>query len=472
MVSPPIYHFQPRPNADLMPHQFQLLPVVIIAALGLVQPSISQFPPYVTYDKILKSPIDPTITISYKQPEPGTCTTAFLNQKQYTGYINLPPFTLTPYQQNYSINTFFWFVEARTSPETAPLTIWLNGGPGASSLNGFFGGVGPCEVVQLPDGSYGTQTSLWGWDRSSNLLFIDQPTQVGFSYDDLNNASMTLSTGVLYRPRPVPGGVPSWDFLNGTFASQLPDNTQNTSAIAASASWHFLQGFLSAFPQYNPGTHPNSTAKAPAGIHLFAESYGGTYGPAFAAYYETQNKKRTTGEISPKKTLEIKLMSLGIVNGIVDEVIQAPWWPKFAYDQNTYGIQAIDQTTELNALSNFSDSGGCKDSIIRCQNSAQLYDPQGEGDESDTNALCSTAYGICTDLLRVALSTGRSAYDIRDSEPFAYFDGAFLEYLNTAEVQRSIGAKVNFTWSSTQVFDAFGTSKCLLPPSSTVLNII
>jgi hypothetical protein len=37
---------------------------------------------------------------------------------------------------------------------------------------------GPCEVIQMADGSYGTQARMWGWDRSSNVLFIDQPTQV------------------------------------------------------------------------------------------------------------------------------------------------------------------------------------------------------------------------------------------------------------------------------------------------------
>lgn len=37
---------------------------------------------------------------------------------------------------------------------------------------------GPCEVIQMADGSYGTQARMWGWDRSSNVLFIDQPAQV------------------------------------------------------------------------------------------------------------------------------------------------------------------------------------------------------------------------------------------------------------------------------------------------------
>ena len=142
-----------------------------------------QFPLPVTYDTVIKSPVDPSITVSYKEPDADTCATAFGSQKQYSGYVNLPPFTLEPFQQDYSINTFFWFFEARDNPETAPLTIWLNGGPGQSSMVGLFAEVGPCEVIQQSDGSYGTQPRLCGWDRSSNILFIDQPTQAGFSYD-------------------------------------------------------------------------------------------------------------------------------------------------------------------------------------------------------------------------------------------------------------------------------------------------
>jgi carboxypeptidase C (cathepsin A) len=386
--------------------------------------------------------------------------TAFPNQKQYTGYVHLPPFTLTPYQQNYSINTFFWFVEARTSPETAPLTIWLNGGPGASSMIGLFTENGPCEVVQLQDGSYGTQSRLWGWDRSSNMLFIDQPTQTGFSYDELVNGSVAFPDEQRYvPPRSSPEGFPSYAFLNGTFATADAYSTQNTSIIAASASWHFLQAFLSAFPQYNPGTHPNNSATEATGINLFVESYGGMFGPAFADFYEMQNSRRSTGNLPGNGTLEIKIASLGIVNGLVDELIQAPWWPKFAYD-NSYGIQVIDQTTELNALSDFQASGGCRELTNRCRTSTALLDPLGEGDDTSTNRICSTARQKCERILNIALST-RSPYDIRGVRPYSYSDSAFLEYLNTASVQQSIGAKVNFTMAGTPVFRAFNNSKSI-----------
>jgi carboxypeptidase C (cathepsin A) len=298
----------------------------------------------------LKSPIDPRISITYKTPDPGTCSTVFSSQKQYTGYITLPPHTLAPIQQNYSINTFFWFIEARDSPGTAPLTIWLNGGPGSSSLIGLFTENGPCEVVQTTDG-FGTMARNWGWDRSSNMVYIDQPSQVGLSYDVLTNLSLDLLQDKLYPPSATPdGSTPTYAFLNGTFSSQNSYATANTTQIAAHAVWHFLQTFLSAFPLYNPGVRADNAKTSATGVNLFAESYGGEYGPVFADFFEQQNDLRGTGQLSWNSTLEIRLVSLGIVNGAVDAKIQTPFLPKFAYN-NTYGIQAIDQKTMNNQIS-------------------------------------------------------------------------------------------------------------------------
>jgi carboxypeptidase C (cathepsin A) len=325
-----------------------------LSALHAGLSNTQQYPLPVTYDTVIKSPVDSNVTISYKTPDADTCATAFDAQKQYTGYVNLPPSTLEPSQQDYSINTFFWFFEARENPEDAPLTIWLNGGPGASSMGGLFAEIGPCEVVQGPDGSYTTQPRVWGWDRSSNILFIDQPNQVGFSYDERTNASVDLSgfnyAGVENRkePSPLPADVPTWRFRNGTFASGISNNTEDLTTIAARSSWHFLQGFLSAFPQYNPGTRPGSDIVEPSYINLFAESYGGVYGPVFANYYENQNDRRKSGEI-PAEALEIRLGSVGIVNGILDVYEGVASALKFAYN-NTYGIEGMDLTTYQNAI--------------------------------------------------------------------------------------------------------------------------
>ena len=407
-----------------------------------------------SYSAVIKSPINPNITISYKQPDAGTCTTVFGSQKQYTGYVNLPPSTLAPIQQAYPINTFFWFVEARQQPETAPLTIWLNGGPGSSSLIGLFQETGPCEVVQVADGSYGTQSRLWGFDRSSNVLFIDQPTQVGFSYDVLTNFSLGLTNNSFNAPGPVPPGTPAFAWLNGTFGSQTSSGTANTTEIAAHAIWHFLQGWLSAFPQYNPGKRPNSTTTEPTGVNLFTESYGGLYGPVFASTWEDLNGLRQNGTFSMSRTIEISLASLGIINGYIDTKIQTPYYPKFA-NNNTYGIEAIDTTTMYNTLAQFRAPGGCSDLIAECRAAFMIQDPASDGDMDNVNSVCRSAVLACDEIENIINPSGLDVYDIRQDDPSPFPSEAYLEYLNSGQVMQAIGAPVNFTESSNAAFDAF-----------------
>ena len=70
------------------------------------------------------------VTIRYKEPgKYGVCETT-PGVGSYAGYVDLAP----------DSHTFFWFFEARNSPATAPLTLWLNGGPGSDSLIGLFQG--------------------------------------------------------------------------------------------------------------------------------------------------------------------------------------------------------------------------------------------------------------------------------------------------------------------------------------------
>lgn len=436
---------------------FHLAPAIaIVSALLIAAPLASaQYPPEAEYSNIITSPINPNITIAYKSPTAGTCTTVFTSQKQYTGYIGLPPYTLAPIQQNYSINTFFWFVEARNSPETAPLTIWLSGGPGSSSMIGLFQESGPCEVVEMADGTYGTQSRMWGWDRSSNVLYIDQPAQVGFSYDTLTNASYDLIRDTFTSP-PVaaPAGQPAYSFLNGTFGSNDEHATANTTEIAAHATWHFLQSFLAAFPQYNPGVRPNSTNISTTGVNLFAESYGGKYGPVFANFFEEQNTKRENGTLSKNSTLAVSLSSLGIINGLVDDLIQDYYLSLYAFN-NTYGVQAITQTEELNGLGDYSNTNACHASILACRNAMSSTDPDGYGDVASTNLLCENAQYTCNNITIAYQESGYSVYDIRVKDPSPYAPAAYQEYLNQAAVQKAIGARVNYTESNSLVQSAF-----------------
>jgi carboxypeptidase C (cathepsin A) len=125
--------------------------------------TIAQYP-LVTNLTTITSPVDGNISISYKTPPNGTCQTVFDTQQQYTGWVHIPGV--------YSTNTFFWFIAAREP--TSQLTIWLNGGPGASSMIGLFTENGPCEAFEVARGQFATKARDWGWDRGSNMLYIDQ----------------------------------------------------------------------------------------------------------------------------------------------------------------------------------------------------------------------------------------------------------------------------------------------------------
>ncbi|KAI9851298.1 MAG: hypothetical protein M1838_004034 [Thelocarpon superellum] len=397
----------------------------------------------------IHSPVNGNISITYKAPPPGTCTTIFPTQQQYVGHVSLPPFTLAPIQQNYSINTFFWFIEARQNASTAPLTIWLNGGPGSSSMVGLFQETGPCEVVELAKGKFGTTARDWGWDRSSNLLYIDEPNEVGFSFDTPTEGSLNLLTGdFLFPPRDPPSNQAPISFLNGSFSSNNANHTSNTTDISAQAVWHMLQAWLGVYPQYNPGTRPDTNLTDPAGINLFAESYGGKYGPAFAYFWEQQNIGRQNGTISSMGTVDLQLQSLGIMSGCVDDLIQAPFYPIMA-SNNTYGIQAISQDVELTAAESFQNQGGCQAAISACRAAVAAQDPFDHGDVSSVNALCKSALLDCNqNVLSPYMDSNRSIYDITHMVPDPFPPSAYLEYLNTEDFLAAIGSPINYTESS------------------------
>ena len=326
---------------------------------------------------------------------------------------------------------------------------------------GLFQETGPCKVVQNSDGTYSTQPRVWGWDRSSNILFIDQPTQVGFSYDECVNVSVDFENDnppSLANRRPPsarPADVPDWRFKNGTFASGLTSNTEDLTEIAARASWHFLQGFLSAFPHYNPGVRPGRTSVEPSDINLFAESYGGTYGPIFADFYEEQNDRRKNGTI-PKSALEIRLGTLGIVNGMLDLPTAAVAALNYAYN-NTYGYHWVDLTQLQNGISGINAEGGCKDLANQCRASVASSDPEGFGNDEATNNLCARALLTCTYAGIDAYHFPKSLYDIRVT-PEAGPGASYLEYLNQAKVLQAIGSPVNITSYSAAVQDAYNAS--------------
>ncbi|KAI1651152.1 alpha/beta-hydrolase [Daldinia loculata] len=437
---------------------------VLVAAIKLLRLVNGQFPNSTSQDlnlTTISSPIDPNIKISYKVPH-GACNTAFESQTQYTGWVSLPG--------DFPTNTFFWFVGARDKQANSSLTIWLNGGPGSSSMFGFFTENGPCEVVDNGTDKFATIAREWGWDRASNMLFIDQPNQVGFSYDVPTKGSINLLTNEIYTPPDKrPDSLPPSAYLDGTFSSMNINHTANTTETAAIAIWHMLQGFLGAFPELNP---PKDNV---LGVNLFSESYGGKYGPAFAQKWEQMNAVRGNGTVSNSTSVEIRLVSLGIVNGCVDDLIQAPYYPIMAVN-NPYGFPAINSVRAKMANASFYTDGGCRDLINQCRTAVASKDPNNSGSVPDVNHICESAYNNCTNNVMLPYSdAGRSLYDIAAPLPDSFPPRRYLEYVNTPTFQKAIGTRLNYTETNSQVAAAFASTgdyerEAMVPKLASLLN--
>jgi carboxypeptidase C (cathepsin A) len=246
-------------------------------------------------------------------------------------------------------------------------------------------------------------------------------------------------------------------------------NTANTTETAGMAIWHMLQGFLGAFPEFGP------TNSSIMGIHLFAESYGGKYGPAFATIWEEQNLRRLNGSIARNATVEIKLVSLGIVNGCVDDLVQAPFYPAMAVN-NTYGLTAINPTRAEAATGSFYSSGGCRAQINQCRTAVANQDPGNSGDVSVVNSICSNAYTFCNEyVVQPYNDAGRNVYDIAHFLPDPFPPSTYLEYLNTPSVQSAIGSQLNYTQTNQQVVSAFTSTgdyerQALIPDIAALLR--
>jgi len=159
---------------------------------------------------------------------------------QFSGYLNF---------DSGSKHIHYWFVEAIKSSDktTAPLVFWTNGGPGCSGLLGFLTEQGPFRPME--DGSL--KFNEWNWNQNANMVFIEQPVGVGFSYADNSE-----------------------DYHIGDDQA-AQDNVQ------------VILKFLEKFPEYK---------KTP--LYLTAESYGGHYIPTWADAILDYNSANPTNPIN------------------------------------------------------------------------------------------------------------------------------------------------------------------------------
>ncbi|KAH8658852.1 Alpha/Beta hydrolase protein [Tricladium varicosporioides] len=384
---------------------------LLLIALNIA-PTLTQFVPAPT--DLTKKLGFAGIPVQYKEVPTGICETA-PGVKSYSGYADV--------SENEHI--FFWFFEARNQdPTEAPLTVWINGGPGSSSMIGLFEENGPCRIAS--DGS--VYSNPYSWNNASNMLYIDEPTQVGFSYSIPVSGYVDDSSGLIVT---LPEAVcPDYaeDSKCGTYSYPNLTLTSNTTANAAPNFWKTLQGFMGAFPQYSRN-----------GFHFATESYGGHYGPIFNEYIEEQNAKNIKG------AHKISLESVMIGNGWYDPVTQYQAYYNFTvFPGNTYDYAPFNASVESEFYNNLYGRGNCIDQIKDCA-------ARGE------NAICASADNFCANLVEniYDIYLGRDEYDMRELTPDPFPYSYYNAYLNSPTVQKAIGAYQNFSTSSNAVYTAF-----------------
>jgi cathepsin A (carboxypeptidase C) len=82
------------------------------------------------------------------------------------------------------------FFESRNDPKNDPVILWLNGGPGCSSLTGLFLELGPSSI----DKKLKLHSNPYSWNANASVIFLDQPVNVGYSYSG-GSVSNTVAAG-------------------------------------------------------------------------------------------------------------------------------------------------------------------------------------------------------------------------------------------------------------------------------------
>ncbi|XP_058485522.1 cathepsin A-like [Solea solea] len=143
------------------------------------------------------------------------------NFRQWSGHLQAGPGKFLHY----------WFVTSQRNPLKDPVVLWLNGGPGCSSLDGFLSENGPFHVND--DGAT-LYNNTFSWNQIANILYLESPAGVGYSYSDDKDYT--------------------------TSDDQVADD-----------NYKALQSFFTKFPNFTQND-----------FFIFGESYGGIYAPTLS----------------------------------------------------------------------------------------------------------------------------------------------------------------------------------------------
>ncbi|KAH9607625.1 hypothetical protein KSS87_014135 [Heliosperma pusillum] len=216
---------------------------------------------------------------TFKISELGDPGTTVENLGHHAGYYRLP--------HSKDARMFYFFFESRNRKDD-PVVIWLTGGPGCSSELALFYENGPFQIAN----NLSLVWNDYGWDKVSNLIYVDQPVGTGFSYTSDDSDLRHDESGV---------------------SNDLYD---------------FLQEFFKAHPEY-----------AKNDFFITGESYAGHYIPAFASRVHQGNKA--------KEGAPINLKGFAIGNGLTHPEIQYQAYTDYALQNGIIDRSAYNSINKM-----------------------------------------------------------------------------------------------------------------------------
>ncbi|EST07834.1 Peptidase S10, serine carboxypeptidase [Kalmanozyma brasiliensis GHG001] len=353
--------------------------------------------------------------LSVKQSNSAVTTNTHLNNKTQPFYVNgtgVPDVDfdigesyagLMPISKdaNETRKLYFWYFPSKNPAATNEITIWMNGGPGCSSLEGLSQENGPW-IWQY--GTYKPLPNPWTWQNLTNMVWVEQPVGTGFSQ-----------------------GTP-----NITTEAELADQFKG-----------FFRNFVDTFDLQNRS------------VYITGESYAGQYVPNIASsMLDEENKEyfNVTGIMIYDPSIN--------VDAITEQVPTAAfvdyWGGLFPFNDTIKAqIKSMDEkcgyTKYLNDNLNFPPKG-------------KFPPPPEATDGCDIfDFVYSTIFDLnpCFDIYQVA-TTCPILWDINGGPGSGDFlpPGASL-YFNRTDVKKAINAPLDTTWLECSAGNVFNTSSGL-----------
>ncbi|XP_018320252.2 venom serine carboxypeptidase-like [Agrilus planipennis] len=107
----------------------------------------------------------------------------FKNVTSYAGYFTV--------NKQFNSNMFFWFFPSLNNYKQDPVILWLQGGPGATSLIGLFAENGPFK----PKSKHGLKLRRHAWTNTHSVIYIDNPVGTGYSFTNGGYAKNETAVG-------------------------------------------------------------------------------------------------------------------------------------------------------------------------------------------------------------------------------------------------------------------------------------